>query len=116
MGWFTWGFFDGESSMASVESPFTPNYLLAVDVLVCRYSMVFFRAQSFQDAIALLTAMTDIYQIILPESGNFKNFFAALEPYGVSFDVWHVMEPLDRILSKLAGLTLSLVFLPNLCV
>lgn len=74
---------------------------------------VFFRAQSFQDAIALLTAMTDIRQIILPESGNFKNFFAVFEPYGVSFDVWHVMEPLDRILSKLAGLTLLLAFLPN---
>ena len=74
---------------------------------------VFFRAASIHDAIAILGAMTDVHNIVFPDQGNFPKLLAFLVPYGVSFDVWRVCEPLDRILWNMAGLSIVLAVIPN---
>lgn len=74
---------------------------------------VFFRAATVNEALVILAAMTDIYQIVLPENGSFIKYMAWAQPFGVTFATWHHMEPLNRILWQLLGLGVLLAVMPN---
>ena len=74
---------------------------------------VFFRAATVNEALVVLAAMTDIYQIVLPENGSFIKYMAWAQPFGVTFATWHHMEPLNRILWQLLGLGVLLAVMPN---
>ncbi len=53
-------------------------------VVVC---WVFFRAESFHDGWAILRAMVDIRNVVLPAGGNTETYLGFLRNWGVSF-VW----------------------------
>lgn len=74
---------------------------------------VFFRAASVNEALLILSAMTDVRHIVLPENGPFVQYMSWAQPWGVTFSTWHHSEPLNRILWQLVGLWALLLFMPN---
>lgn len=72
---------------------------------------VFFRAESLHDALAVLSSMSDVGNIVLPAT-NAKEL-GALQSMGVSFAPWMMQVHLEKALGTLAVLLLVLRFLPN---
>ena len=79
-------------------------------VVVC---WVFFRADSSSHAVAVLTAMTDIHQICLPNGGFYEKHLAFLINYGVEFIKWSIPGSLFNIVLSLCMLSLVLALCPN---
>lgn len=79
-------------------------------VTVC---WVFFRAESLHDALKVLSAMTDIGNIVLPAGGFYERHFGFLHAWGVAFSPWVMHVSLKRVVITLAVLLLGLRFLPN---
>jgi len=73
---------------------------------------VFFRATSIGEALVILSAMTDIHQIVLPENGSFVQYMSWAQPF-VTFATYHHSEPLNRILWQILGLGVLLAAMPN---
>ena len=72
---------------------------------------VLFRAESFGQALGVLSAMADVGHIMLPIK-NEKDL-AFLQVIGVTFAPWMMHVHLERALGTLAALLLALRFLPN---
>ena len=79
-------------------------------VVIC---WVFFRADNSRDALAVLTAMTDIGHICLPNGGFYENHLAFLGSYGVEFIKWGIPGSLLNIILGLGILGFIVVFCPN---
>ena len=79
-------------------------------VTVC---WVFFRAESLHDALNVLSAMTDIGNIVLPAGGFYEKHLDFLNGWGVAFAPWTLNVSLKRAVITLAVLLLVLRFLPN---
>lgn len=77
-------------------------------VIIC---WVFFRAESLHDALAVLSSMADLGNIVLPDK-NVKDL-GFLQVIGCSFAPWMMHVPLEKALGILAFLILALRFLPN---
>lgn len=79
-------------------------------VVIC---WVFFRAATLTDALNILTAMTDIYHIGLPDSGSLGKHLSFLQAYGVDFEKWTMSESCSRILINLTILLTMVITIPN---
>lgn len=74
---------------------------------------VFFRADNLHDAVNVLSAMTDVSNIVLPSGGFYERHFGFLHALGIGFAPWTLHVSLKRALATLAVLLLVLRFLPN---
>lgn len=93
----------------NVHLPKVVNWgLTFLCVTIC---WVFFRAESLYDAVAVLSSMADVGNIVLPAK-NAKDL-AFLQSVGISFAPWMMQVHLERALGTLAVLLLALRFLPN---
>lgn len=79
-------------------------------VVVC---WVFFRADNIGSATAVLTAMTDIHTICLPNGGFYEKNLAFLSQYGVQFIQWTLPGSLFSHLTLLSILTFILALFPH---
>lgn len=84
--------------------------LTFICVLIC---WVFFRADNIGHALAILTAMTDIHHILLPNKGFIASHFAFLANYGVSFGQLGFSGSLPSAMAKLTLLGMILTICPN---
>ncbi len=78
-------------------------------VVIC---WVFFRADTSSHAIAILTAMTDIHNIALPNEGFFADHFIFLTDHGIQFIPWLISRRFEGILSGLTIIGIILAFCP----
>ncbi|MBR2179460.1 MAG: MBOAT family protein [Selenomonadaceae bacterium] len=70
----------------NINLPKFINWLLTFGCVVVAW--VFFRAENFNDAFALLRSMTDVYNIALPANGSYEKNLGFLVNYGVDFITW----------------------------
>ena len=119
-GWtfIVWGFMHGillvinhQWRRLNVAMPKFFCWLLTFLCVVVAW--VFFRAANVNEALTILAAMTDIHQIVLPETEGFVKYMSWAQPLGVSFATWHHPNPLNRILWQLLILGVLLAVLPN---
>ncbi len=93
----------------NVQLPKAMNWgLTFLCVTIC---WVFFRAESLHDALAVLTSMVDVGNIVLPAKNAKELGF--LQSVGISFAPWMMQVHLEKALGTLAALLLVLRFLPN---
>lgn len=74
---------------------------------------IFFRAESFTDAVKVISVMLDWHRIALPEGTRWQTNFGFLANYGVSFIPWLMRTKLDTILLNMVGWGALVFFCPN---
>lgn len=79
-------------------------------VLIC---WVFFRADNFSSAIAILAAMTDIHNVVLPSEWIAIDRFAILSDLGICFGKLALAGSLSSICVKLLVIGFILAVCPN---
>lgn len=79
-------------------------------VLVC---WVFFCAENFSAALAILRAMTDVHCLALPEGGSWEQHFGFLQTYGVPFVNFYIRQPFYKCFIVIGVLLTAVLLLPN---
>lgn len=79
-------------------------------VVVC---WVFFRAENFHDALAVLKAMTDVQSFALPSGGMYEHYLGFARQLGFDFIQWEGKASLTKQLGFLGGLFCVLAICPN---
>ncbi len=119
-GWtfIIWGGLHGLSLMINhqwrrlkINLPQGINWALTfLCVVIC---WVFFRANSIGDALAILTTMTDLHNIALPNKGFIANHFGFLGSYGIQFNSWPISGSFVMQMLSLVALGFILATFPN---
>ncbi len=79
-------------------------------VTVC---WVLFRADNFHEAAAVLSAMADIGNIVLPQGGIYERYLGFLQNWGVAFGPWVMKVSLKRGVVTLVVLLIAQLYLRN---
>lgn len=79
-------------------------------VMVC---WVFFRAENFHVAIAILSAMTDIHNLALPAGTSLEHHLGFLQAYGITFIGYCIKQQFHQCLIVIGILLMAVLFAPN---
>lgn len=74
---------------------------------------VFFRSADLSTALKILSAMTDVHQVVFPDTEAFTRYLSVLQPYGVTFTMWQHPEKLNHILWQVVAVFIITLALPN---
>lgn len=89
-----------------------PNFvnwgLTFLCVTIC---WVLFRAESFHEAMGVLSAMADVRNITLPK--QIETYAGSLQGWGITFVPWGMQASLKKVGLSIATLFLGLLLLPN---
>lgn len=74
---------------------------------------VLFRAENLHQAISVLSAMTNVGNIVLPQGEGYERYFGFLQNWGISFAPWVMKVSLERVTITLVVILVGLLLLKN---
>ena len=74
---------------------------------------VFFRAENFHVAIAILSAMTDIHNLALPAGTSLEHHLGFLQAHGITFIGYCIKQQFHQCLIVIGILLMAVLFAPN---